>query len=204
MSEIIELKKRHAGGRPSPYDESVHIPLVYEIFEEAGKGIAAFCAKAGICEDTFYEWQKKHPRFKKAYKIALKGGQAMWEELPKQLMLMAAQAGKGLAFNFSYWRTIMDRRYGYFKVRLPKVEDQTPTGRMKAFWEGLEAGIFTTQQMRDMSTGILAEMKIKEIEHLKSLGDTSIQEEVAEATDAALQAFMAVKTGKAKVIEVKE
>jgi hypothetical protein len=194
MSDSRE-KEWHGRGSPQ-YDESIHIPLLHKIIG-IGEGIAAFCAEANICDESFHAWRHKHPEFKKQYEIALAKGAAIWENKPLSL------AERGISLNHNYWATIMRMRYKYYKGNLKPAKENTTQSRLEAAHESLQEGTITTQEYTQITSGIAAESKIAELELQKqALEQAKNQSKPVQLSDEAVRAAMLVQSGKGKVVEI--
>lgn len=143
METIDNLIKQIKSCKPTKYDVDKHLKIIMDVFHK-GEGVMAFCAEAGICKDTFYDWLKVHKEFKKAYKIALNIAGRQWEAYPLN--------NTSPNFNFPYWSTIMRNRFGYGKTKVQIVKDATPIARMNAIWEGLEEGELSAQEATQLSS----------------------------------------------------
>ncbi len=192
-----EKKEWHGRGNPQ-YDPNIHLPLLHEIFEH-GDGIAAFCAAARICKETFHGWRHKHPEFKEEYEIALMKGLAIWENKPLQLAAM------GCTINHNYWATIMRMRFKYYKESLNKEKEDNTKSRLEAAFESLKEGGITPQEYNQIASGLANESKIVELELKRDeLNKDKGKEVPKEVSDAAVEAFMLVKSGRAKVVMIDE
>ena len=190
------------GGNHSKYDEKKHIQLLYDVFT-VGRGVMGFCADAMIDRKTFYNWLKKHKKFKKAYNVVINIAGDKWERYPLQA------AKRGEAFNYQYWHLIMRNRFSYSGINVPNVKDKSTNGKLSSAWKGLTKGNLTPQEYNQMVNGIVVELKAKELD-LKAkeleLKQKEIESKnstfVSDSTDEALKAYMLVKEGKAKFVDV--
>ena len=143
METKDNLIKQIKSCKPTKYDIDKHLKIIMDVFYK-GEGVMAFCAEAGICKDTFYEWLKVHKEFKTAYKIALNIAGRQWEAYPLN--------NTSPNFNFPYWSIIMRNRFGYGKTKVRIVKDATPLARMNAIWDGLEEGELSAQEATQLSS----------------------------------------------------
>ena len=182
------------------YNADVHIPLLYEVFEN-GDGIAEFAARADIAVQTFQEWKEKHPEFKQHYKSALSKGFAIWEKKPIEW------AEKGLNINHQYWVAIMRNRYKYSQAQLKKEEVNTTASRLAAAWISMQKGGITPQEYNQIASGLATESKISELELQKQIieqlqkSDNETKEMSDEQLKELSKAFLLIKTGKGRVVE---
>jgi hypothetical protein len=138
---IDNFVERSKGGQPTKYKGENHIRLLFDVFSE-GEEVMAFCAKALISKNTFYDWLKAHEEFKRAYDIAVCLAGAWWESYPKN----------NPDFSFPYWSTIMRNRFGYGKPKVRIVKDAAPSARINAIWEGLEEGELSAQEASQLGS----------------------------------------------------
>jgi len=74
----VEMYKeiKHGGTK---YDEKTHCPMILEIYPPTGR-LSAFCAKARITEQTFYNWVNKHVVMRECYQFARVLAREDWEQ----------------------------------------------------------------------------------------------------------------------------
>jgi len=101
---IEELKTLALNDEAITYDDTLHIPLLIEVIGN-GSPVSAFAAQAHISRKTFYEWLKKHPKFKRAYERALPEGESVFVNIPLQKPELP----------FPYWHIRMRNQYQYGK-----------------------------------------------------------------------------------------
>lgn len=120
-------KRRHAGGRPSPYDESVHVPWGRSL---AKKGCTdeEIAEAFGIGVRTLYGWKGAHPEFSQALKASK--GEAD-EAVVETLYARATGTAKRVT---KRKREVLDGKGG--KVTLTEVIEETPAPDTTAiiFW----------------------------------------------------------------------
>lgn len=139
----------HAG-RPTPYDEKKHIPLLNKIFEDM-EGVAAFCDESSIHRRTFYNWLKDYPEFKEAYEIALCKGSRRWEKLPLE----------NPNISHPYWMTILKGRFGYYKPKIDIKPNATPNEKLEAVWEGVREGELSAQEATQLASVAVVQSNIE-------------------------------------------
>jgi hypothetical protein len=64
---IPDTKDKHAGGRPTKYDEVLH-PILAESLARNGYTDKQIAGKIGVSEVTLNAWKKEHPEFLKSLK----------------------------------------------------------------------------------------------------------------------------------------
>jgi hypothetical protein len=146
----ITTKLYDHAGRPTPYDEKKHIPLLYEVFENM-EGVCAFCDESLIHRRTFYNWLKAYPKFKESYEIALCRGARKWERLPLE----------NPNISHPYWMTIMKTRFGYFKPKVDIKPNATPNEKLEAVWEGIREGELSAQEATQLASVAVVQSNIE-------------------------------------------
>jgi hypothetical protein len=204
MSEIVPVEKERKLGRPADYDPDVHLDLLCKLFSE-GKGIMHFCSEANICVKTFHNWKRKHIQFRRAYNLCLPKGAAVSEE-------HAVIQGKDL--NFQAWSFIHKNRFGQLYQKIPKLKDKSIDGKFNATWSALEKGNLTAQEYNQVMSGIVSQLRAKELElkakelelKQKELEQQKPKEDVSGLSDEMIKAFFMIKDGKAELVlkETKE
>jgi len=199
MKSIVPVKK-NKGGHPSHYNEKIHIPMLEEVLN-AGYGRIHFCAKATISIKTFNNWKQKHKKFRKVYNDNLPKGAILSEEYAKI---------QGKDLNFKSWEFIHKNRFGeiyntHFNLKHKNVDD-----KMHAAWKALAKGKISPAEFNQMTSGIMSQIKIKELE-LKTKELELKQKELemnkankldmSGATDEMVEACMLILTGKAKAVK---
>lgn len=197
-NEILPTKEFRGRSYPH-YDPSVHVKLLREIFKN-GEGMLAFCAEAQISRRTFQEWTEKHKEFAEQHEVSMCEGGRQWELIPFEL------AKKGIALNNRYWEIIARQRYRYSLIKLEKEKEDTTVSRMAAAWISMQNGGITPQEYNQIASGLATESKILEVDLQREIVDQLKEQSDAskQMTDEALRAFMLVKSGKGKVVDVSE
>lgn len=194
---IMSSTEWHGRGNHQ-YNPDIHLPMLHEIFSNGG-GIAAFASGADIATQTFHAWLAKYPEFKEEYKVALAKGAAKWEEIPLQL------AKQNLSINYNYWMAIARNRYKFYQTKLNVEKENTTKSRLEAAHESLQEGAITPQEYNQIASGLANESKIVELDLKRDeLNKDKGKEVPKEVSDAAIEAFMLVKSGKAKVVMIEE
>lgn len=137
-------------GRPTPYDEKKHIPLLYEVFNNM-EGVFAFCDESSIHRRTFYNWLKTYPEFKENYETALCKGARKWLKLPLE----------NPNISHPYWMTIMKKRFGYFRPKVDIEPNATPNEKIETIWEGVREGELSTQEATQLVSIAVAQSNIE-------------------------------------------
>jgi hypothetical protein len=75
-----------AGGAPTKYKKNFHPDSVIELIK-AGNSVIEVCSKWGIHKDTLNEWNKVHPEFSDALKVARMHLEAWYTQLFKQMAI---------------------------------------------------------------------------------------------------------------------
>lgn len=146
-----EAVKYIHSGQPSKYKGKVHDELLIELFSQ-GNGYASFCAEAMICPDTYYEWLKLHPSFKRAHKLALAIGVHKWDKLA----LNKEIDGKR-------WSEIRRNRFGCLDApRIKRSKKGTAIDRMQAIWQGVEEGDFDTTEANKLAQLAISQVQIED------------------------------------------
>jgi transposase-like protein len=192
----MESRMKDKGGCPTLYNPRVHLKLLESIYSQ-GEGIIQFCADAGICQKTFYNWRKKHKKFRALHKKCLPMGAAASER-------NALAQGKDI--NYQLWYFIHHSRFRDLYKKLPKLRDRTLEGKLKSAWKGLERGSLSPQEFTQVTTGIMSQLKIKELELKNRELELKAEElklqkkrdsvDLSDVSDEVLKVFMAVKEGK--------
>ena len=94
-------------GRPTKYDPK-YCEEVIEFMKD-GKSKAQFCAHLGICVETLRTWEKTHPQFLAAIKIAIAQAQNWWENKAVEYLVTDNKTN----FNTAVWAIMMKNRFGY-------------------------------------------------------------------------------------------
>jgi hypothetical protein len=89
-------------GAKTKYRSSFPEMLIEHMGE--GSSYTSFAAKIGVHIDTLYEWEKVHPKFTEAKKVAFSKSQGYWEDLGKKM----AENG-----NAAVWKFNMKNRFGW-------------------------------------------------------------------------------------------
>jgi transposase-like protein len=74
-----ELLKRNKVGRPTKYDPSTMLDIVYEVGSKGGS-IGQMAVALGVSLDSMYTWAKQHDEFAEALKRSVELSQCWWEE----------------------------------------------------------------------------------------------------------------------------
>lgn len=94
-------------GRPTKYKKE-YCEQIKE-FMSKGESLTAFAAEIEVVKDTLYEWEKVHPEFSDAIKIARQKCQRWWETQSR----MGLHTGRGEGFSQAQWIFNMKARFGY-------------------------------------------------------------------------------------------
>lgn len=100
------MAKKSNAGRPTKYAKK----YCDEVIETGKQGLSveAFAGKIGVCKQTVYTWQERHPEFLDACKRAEAARQHFWEQ-----MGIAGTVGKIRGFKPDSWRFNMKNRFGW-------------------------------------------------------------------------------------------
>ena len=105
-------------GRPTQFKDEYCEKLIEHM--KQGYSYASFGAVVHVCEDTLYEWKKKHPSFAEAKRQGSAYSMHQWEKIG-----IAGSMGKIAGFNDVSWIFNMKNR---FKWRdQPKDEESKET-----------------------------------------------------------------------------
>lgn len=151
------LEPNPNGGAPKKYKEE-YIELLYDVFNDFG-GRQEFEGIVGISSSTFYQWERAHPKFKKAYERIKSLSYSQWEKLPL----------KEKDINIVYWTAIMRNRFNFGKPRISKANGKKPVEMIDAALESLEKG---GMSIKDVNT--LAEIATKRIELTKQVKELEL------------------------------
>ena len=206
------LVKREQKAKENPYgkkyDPEVHIPLLYQIFS-LGQGINAFCAYADISVSTFNRWRRENSGFKEAFEIALPKAARIWEDLPLQAM------EKDLKFSYPHWALVMRHR-GYLKNDNfeSDIDDALKSSgetedKLGFMWRQYVTGAISSDEYSKVVSAITGGLRAKELEVAAKELELKAQEleyqkstvELSQIPDEAIEAYMLVKSGKAKVVK---
>lgn len=91
-------------GRPTKYDPIYCEQLIEHMSQ--GLSIITFAAEIGVCEDTLYEWMKKHQNFSVSKKIGEALSHRWWMQVG-----MTGMLGKIKNFNPAIWIFTMKNRF---------------------------------------------------------------------------------------------
>lgn len=108
--QVDQLTKLILSDEEVIYVEDIHVRMLLRN-HCAGRDIASFCAEAGICRQTYYNWRDSHPRFSRAINIAKVLAQSWWETFAQMY------AHKTDRFNTTYWSMVMRNRFGLTEHR---------------------------------------------------------------------------------------
>ena len=92
-------------GRPTTYKPEYCDLLLDHM--KSGLSFESFGAIADCCEDTLFEWLKKHKEFSESYKKGISYSRKFWEDLG----LVGTTEGKN--FNATTWIFNMKNRFGW-------------------------------------------------------------------------------------------
>lgn len=147
-----EAVKRIHSGQPTKYKGKEHDELLIELFGN-GEGMGAFCAEALISHETFYEWLKAQPTFKKAHQIALAIGVRKWDKLALSKEIDGRR-----------WSEIRRNRFGCLDA--PRIKKnrkgESAVDYMKAIWQGVEEGDFDTTEANKLAQLALNQVQIED------------------------------------------
>jgi hypothetical protein len=101
--EKNKTNAKNQKGRPSKYTADI-CERIPEMFTN-GESQNEVAAGLGIDRDTFKEWKKKYPEFKKAVSLGLERSEAWWEKLGR-----AGATGK-ISINAPVWIFNMKNRF---------------------------------------------------------------------------------------------
>lgn len=133
MIDSKSVRKHLLGGKPTKYDEEIHLNLLVDVFcDGTNASIAKFCAEALIDKMTFHNWKKTHPRFKDAYNIVINIAEAKMEDLPFTTSTSE--------FNHPSWFLMMKNKFGFGKPTIDFSSAKTPQERLEVIWESLRHG----------------------------------------------------------------
>jgi hypothetical protein len=91
-----------------------------------GESVIKFCAEAGICRDTFFEWTVKYKSFGAAYKKGKDLCESYWEDIAQKAMLgKAVSKGKG-RFNTALFCFYMKNRFSWREAAEEKAPASVP------------------------------------------------------------------------------
>lgn len=96
--------QKHPGGRPTKYNEEM-CDKVIELMKR-GYSKAEIGLELDICEDTFYEYIKKHIKFSEAVKKGEWFSLGAWERMGRENL-------SNKEFNYTGWYMNMKNRHGY-------------------------------------------------------------------------------------------
>jgi hypothetical protein len=198
MKELVPVEKERKVGRPADYDPDVHLDLLHDIFSGGGS-IIQFCAEANICVKTFHNWKRKHIQFRRAYNLCLPKGAAISEK-------RAIHEGKDL--NFQAWSFIHKNRFGQLYQKIPKLKDKSIDGKFNATWSALEKGNLTAQEYNQVMSGIVSQLRAKELElkakelelKAKEIEGQKPKVDVSGLPDWMINGFQLLKEGKAELV----
>lgn len=168
----------------SKYDEQIHIPLLIAVLSR-GEGIEAFCDEADICETTFKEWRKRHPKFKKAYDRGLMRGKRRWMSLP-----FHPDTREGI--DFRPWMLVARNRYGFGKHEIEEADSDEFPDKARKLQEALIQKDIDPLQYSAIMSGYHAEIKaqreylqlqkerVPETTPIARMNETEIKEELKE------------------------
>jgi len=103
-------------GRPTKYDPSYCEKLIKHMAQ--GLSYLSFAGVIEVNPDTMYEWEKKHPEFSEAKKIAFQKGRLAWET-----MGIAGTVGKTDKFSAAAWIFNMKNRFKWTDRQEIQVEE---------------------------------------------------------------------------------
>ena len=198
------IKKLRTQKSQSTFNAAVHIPLLEKVFE-TGEGIMAFCAEAEISRRTFFRWLKQFSEFKNCYDIVINKAGRLWEMYPMQTLR------RGEAFNYQYWLLVMRNRFGYSGICLPDRNDKTAESKFDSAWQSLREGNLTSSDYKNITEGIVGELRAKELE-LKAKELVLKQKELDKSTympelhskEARAQASIIIKEALDKINKIVE
>lgn len=164
------------------YKEEVHCPMILSTMNNPNKGtISAFCVENLICENTFYNWVKKHEMFRKCYSIGRMMARENWESDGRELKFE-----EEIGCKFEYWRMIGWSRFGVGKnsrIRLDLNPKDTPSEHYAQLLEQSSNGDFTAGEIKQLMEAVNVGLNAfqvfelqKEIDQLKS--DLNVMNEV--------------------------
>ena len=141
MARFLTIRKNHG----TYYDEDIHCPMVLEVMNNEGT-MAAFCARAGISEGTFYDWIKACSLFSDCYQIGKMYSRHNWEEEGRN---GATTEG----FDFNYWRLIGASRYGISnnpRIKLELDPESNPYEQYKQLINQAGRAEFTASEIKQL------------------------------------------------------
>lgn len=115
------MSEKKVWGRPTKYDPKYCDEIVE--FMSDGSSLTGFAAHIMVTRETVYEWERKHPDFSDAIKVARQKSQEWWEKAGKSGLFMGKEDG---TFSQSAWIFNMKARFGYRdKVEVEQKTEQT-------------------------------------------------------------------------------
>ena len=103
-------------GRPSKYLKKYDEMLLKHMSQ--GFSYESFAGSIGVCRDTLYEWESKHPNFSDTKKRAIDACLFHWEQMGMQIL-----RGKGSP---PVWIFSMKARFGWSDQPAPEKIDRDP------------------------------------------------------------------------------
>ncbi len=97
-----------AGGRPTKYKKK-YCEMLFKHMSD-GYSYETFSAVLGVCRQTMYDWEKKHPEFLDTKKRAFDACQLTWEKIGVAQSVGNTKHGKGAPAS---WIFNMKNRFGW-------------------------------------------------------------------------------------------
>ena len=185
LKDYLKHSESIRKGKRTGYDEAYHIGMLVDVYAEPYPTGARFCLRAGIAENTFYAWRKKHVEFREAYERCLPRAMVEFEGLPL----------RDSRVNYNWWLTVMRTRFKFGAPRLDLAEGSSPKQKLEKMQKALNDRDITLEQYTSMVGALAQETKI--LEATTHLAETLSHEQMNEQSTVLIKYLMEEKGYKA-------